>query len=126
TNHVSIVGPGATKLAISGNYTGRVFHIAPNTVVNIADMTVRDGHAADGTNAPNPAGQNGGNGQDGGGFYNLGTLTLSRCAVQGNSAGNGGCGGLGCSGGNGGGIYNRGTLTIEACTFSGNTAGFGN
>lgn len=121
-----IVGPGATNLALSGNHLGRIFQIAPNAIVSISDLTIRDGHAADGTNAPNPAGQNGDDGQDGGGAYNLGTLRLFRCAVEGNSAGNGGCGGVGGTGGNGGAIYNAGMLTIEACTFSSNAAGFGN
>ena len=114
-----IVGPGATNLALSGNHLGRIFRIAPNAIVSISDLTIRDGHAADGTNAPNPAGQNGGDGQHGGGVYNVGTLRLFRCAIEGNLAGNGGCGGVGGTGGNGGGIYNAGTLTIEACTFSG-------
>ena len=121
-----IVGPGATNLAVSGNHLGRIFQIAPNAIVDISDLTIRDGHAADGTNASSPIGQSGGDGQNGGGVYNLGTLRLLRCAIEGNLAGNGGCGGVGGTGGNGGGIYNAGTLAIEACTFSSNTAGFGN
>jgi DNA-binding beta-propeller fold protein YncE len=118
TNDLTIIGPGAVNLAISGNHTNRVFEIGPNAIVSISGLTIRDGHAADGYYGAN-----------GDGIYNQGTLSLSGCALTDSSAGNGGYGGVwqdtGGNGGHGGGIYNANTLQATACTFSGNEAGFG-
>ena len=50
--------------------------------------------------------------QNGGGLFNLGTLTLTGCTVSGNSAGD-----------EGGGLFNDGMLTLTDCTVSGNSAG---
>jgi hypothetical protein len=129
TNNLIIIGPGATNLAISGNFASRVFEIGPNAIVSISGLTIRDGHAADGCYGyyfP------GGGGSSGGGIYNQGTLNLSDCNFTNNSAGNGGGGGGGSQNGNpggnggaGGGIYNANTFQATACTFSGNQAGFG-
>jgi len=52
---------------------------------------------------------------DGGAILNSGTLTLTRCALSGNSAG----------GGHGGAVYSGGTLKVNQCTLSGNSAAFG-
>jgi len=139
TNDLTMIGPGATNLAISGNLSSRVFVITNTTTVSISDLTIRDGHAPDGVDGTN--GISGEDGQSGGGFYNRGTLTLTRCVVTGSSAGNGGSGGAGSSaggmsgsggrgarggsGGLGGGLYNGGTLTLNECTLSGNSAGTG-
>ena len=132
TNNLTITGPGAANLAISGNHTNRVFEISPNAIVSILGLTIRDGHAADGYKYNGPNGL-GGSGSYGGGIYNLGTLTLSNCALTDNSAGNGeagagaraGVAGFGGSGGDGGGIYNANTFQATACTFNGNQAGSG-
>lgn len=132
TNSLTISGPGAANLAISGNNAGRVFNISSNAVVAISDLTIRDGKAADG--AAGGTGQPGGVGSNGGGIYNAGNLTLIRCVVRNNAAGNGGLGGsgnaggyagAGGAGGSGGGLYNAGTLTLSACTISANAAGNG-
>ena len=49
TNSVTILGPGATSLAISGNSASRVFFIGnPAASVAISDLTIRDGKSADG------------------------------------------------------------------------------
>src|SRR5437016_2895452 len=131
-NNLTIVGPSATDLAISGNNIGRVFRIGANAIVNISGLMIRDGHAPNGTNSFNPSYPNG-NGDNGGGIYNFGTLTLTSCIITNNRAGNGGggcapCDGLsitGGDGGNGGGICSFGTLTLMTCSVSGNSAGGG-
>ncbi len=117
TNDLTLIGPGATQLAIGGNHSDRVFEIGANATVSISGLTIRDGHAADGYYGAN-----------GGGIFNEGTLLLSGCALVNNSAGRGSndlLRGLGGDGGAGGGIYNANTLQATACTFSGNQAGFG-
>ena len=127
TNDLTIPGPGAADLAISGNHASRVFEIGSNAMVSISGLTIRDGHAADGYNGS----YIGGDGSYGGGIYNQGTLSLSGCALTENSAGNGGAGGAatyggpGGKGGAGGGIYNANSFQASACTFSGNQAGIG-
>src|SRR6266511_2986869 len=65
---ITIPGPGAGSLAVDGNATSRVFHFGSGKNVTISGLTI--------TNA----------GANGGGIYNEGaTLTLSNCAVSGNS-----------------------------------------
>jgi hypothetical protein len=130
TNDLTIPGPGAANLAISGNHASRVFGIGSNALVSISGLTIRDGHAADGYRGYN--GFDGGNGGNGGGIYNQGALNLSACALTDSSAGNGGSGGGGSpfggkggAGGAGGGIYNANIFRATACTFSGNQAGLG-
>jgi hypothetical protein len=76
-----------------------------------------------------PVPEPGGNGDNGGGIYNSGNLTMNNSAVSGNSAGAGqdgvpgGNGGSGGSGGSGGGIYNAGNLTLSHCTVNDNSSG---
>ena len=124
TNNLSIVGSGATNLAISGNHSSRILEIASNTIVSISGLTLRDGQAGNGTNSLPPSGP-GGLGANGGGILNAGTMVLSACTVAGNSAGNGGSGFPSAPGGGGGGVCNNGTLTLNNCTLSGNSAGAG-
>ena len=100
SHNLTLTGPGANVLAVSGNHTSRVFDITNVATVTISGLTVSAG-----TNAV------------GGGIYNdHSTLTISNCTVSGNSAIDGG------------GIYNNGessgnaTLTVIASTFSGNSA----
>jgi uncharacterized delta-60 repeat protein len=96
--NLTINGPGANLLAISGNNATRVFQITPGRTVNISGLTVSN---ANGANV-------------GGAIYNDGgTLVLANCAFTLNSAGYGGA------------IYNTGysapaSLTISNCTFNGN------
>ena len=123
---LTIAGPGASSLAISGHTNSRVFEIGSNVRVSITGLTIRDGHAPDGATA-------GASGAHGGGIYNAGNLTLGACAVSSNSAGNGFSyvprpgvyGSAGGPGGLGGGIYNGGTLALASCTISGNAGGVG-
>ncbi len=91
---LTIQGPGAGQLAISGGGHSQVFSIDPVSNVTISGLTITGGVAA-----------------NGGGIQNNGTLTLSDCTVQGNSA----------FGGSGGGIANTGSLSVLASTISGNS-----
>ncbi len=65
----------------------------------------------------------GGDGGNGGGICNLGTLKMNNSTVTGNSAGAGQEGYGGGNGGSGGGIYNAGNLTLSHCTVSDNSSG---
>jgi len=92
---LTITGPGARSLAVSGNDAGRVFDVSRVGPVALADLTVTGGNVV---------------GSVGGGIANSGTLTITRCTVTGNSAIDGG------------GIDNEGTLTVVESTVSGNRA----
>lgn len=137
--NLTIIGPEAASLTLSGNSTSRVFNVM-NGTVHISSLTIINGRAA-GINGANgtsmftqPAGSPGGDGI-GGGILNHGNLILTRCTLSGNSAigGNGGeyyPGSNGTGGaagaGSGGGIYNNGTLTLTNCTLFANIAWGGN
>src|SRR5262249_36957165 len=47
TDSVTINGPGASALTVSGNYASRVFGIAGDPTVTIANVTVAKGSASD-------------------------------------------------------------------------------
>jgi hypothetical protein len=148
---VTLLGPGADALKVSGNNASRVFWITA-TDVNISGLTVADGFAT------------GASGHEGGGIWSCSpdlvlnncvisnnyaslrgggiysayeTLTVSNCIISGNSAG---LDGGGIYGGltviastvstnwaydTGGGMANGGTTAVIACTFSGNSALYG-
>jgi hypothetical protein len=73
-NDVTILGPGAGKLAVDGSATSRVFHIGTNFSASISSLTITNGA-----------------GLAGGGIYvDQAGLTLSNCIVCGNLATNGG------------------------------------
>jgi CSLREA domain-containing protein len=93
---LTVSGPGAKSLAVSGKNASRVFHITDGAAVTLAGLTVTGGNT--------------GSSGIGGGIYNEGgTLTLTRCAVAGNISFHGG------------GIANgHGTLTVTQSTVSGN------
>jgi hypothetical protein len=98
---LTISGPGADKLTISGNDATQVFSIASGASDTIQGLTIADG------NADNLF-------SGGGGILNNGTLTLDDSTVSGNHA-DGFVEG-------GGGIANFGTLMIDHSTLSGNHA----
>jgi hypothetical protein len=113
--NLTLIGPGATNLTISGNHVSRIldigddFHIG-EPVLNVSGVTIANG-------VNNVAYQQDGSG---GGIRNAGTLVLSDCVVR-------DClvGGPSASGGNavqGGGLFNNGRLLLIADTFSGNSA----
>ena len=123
--NLTIRGPGAGILAISGGNAGRVFDVSKGVIVTISNLTIKNGEPGEGY--PNGGGiynagtltltnstVSGNRALDGGGIDNAGTLTLTNSTVSGNSATN-----LYAAGG---GIYNEGTLTLINSTISGNTA----
>ena len=105
TQRLSIAGPGADALTVSGNHLTRVLNITAAADVAISGLTIADGQVAAHVN--------------GGGIYNAGTLTVADSTFSGNSTP------AVVSGGLGGGIYNAGTLTVADSTFSGNVASYG-
>jgi predicted outer membrane repeat protein len=92
---LSISGPGADVITVSGNNASRVFDLTGSGVaVTLAGLTIANGRA-----------------DQGGGIQNSGTLTVSNCTVTGNTAGT-----------DGGGIYNnRGTMAVTGSIISGNS-----
>jgi hypothetical protein len=99
TKNLTIQGPGAGQLTISGGGSSRVFEVASKTKVTLSGLTISNGSSANG----------GGVNVDKGG-----TLTINNSTLSGNS-----------STYNGGAIDNGGTLTISNSTLSGNTANQG-
>jgi hypothetical protein len=130
---LTIEGPGANSLTISGQNASRIFQIGDPVQVEqprvaISGLTLSNGLAL-GTNAVGNVGPAGSG--NGGAILNNGTLTLSNCwlvnnsAIGGNGAHGSGIYSFGGGDGNGGAIQNDGTLALVGCTFSGNTAAGG-
>ena len=93
--NLTIQGPGADSLTISGNNAVTVFTINSGTV-SISGLTIANGNSASGA-----------------GIFNHATLTVTNSTFSGNSAAI-----------YGGGIYNvNGTVTVVNSTFSNNSAG---
>jgi hypothetical protein len=92
---LTITGPGANVLAVSGGTTTGVFQVAAGVSTTIAGLTIENGSST-----------------NGGGILNGGTLNLSQSTVSENTAS-----------GTGGGIDNNGgTLNITDSTVASNTA----
>jgi hypothetical protein len=134
-NHdLSIAGPGANVIAVSGNHASGVFVINFPSTVNISGLTIADGQVT-------------GSSASGGGINNGGLLTITACTLSSNAVtptnpmgvggggiNNGSTGTLTLTSsiltnnsatgtvGSGGGIENSGTLTITSSTLSGNSA----
>jgi hypothetical protein len=97
---LSITGPGAPGITVSGNNASRVFDITGGSV-SISDLTIANG------NAGSPGG--------GGIFVEYGgALSLSNSTVAFNTTSD-----------SGGGLANNGIATVINCTFYGNQAGSG-
>jgi hypothetical protein len=127
---LKVIGVGAGTIIIDGGHDGTVVTVNASAVpVTLLKVTIRHGIA-----------------NEGGGIYNLGTLTLGNCTVSENSATSHetALGGGIANGGTltvtnsilfgnnttgrssaGGGIANGGTLIINNSTFRGNTANGG-
>ncbi|RMF02819.1 MAG: hypothetical protein D6768_07295, partial [Chloroflexi bacterium] len=127
TKTLTISGPGASLLAVSGNGTGRVFNIAASGVVTITNLTVQDGRVNSG---------------NGGGILDAGQLLLVSVTLTNNVAtGSGGGifvwfsssqlraqGGLvrGNSAGSGGGLFvESGTAILTSTQVISNSANYG-
>src|SRR5262245_56353410 len=78
TGDLTIDGPGAHRLSVSGNHASRVFDVSAGATVTIAGMTITDG-LANGS-APVIA-------STGGGILNYGNLTLSSDVLSHNKDG---------------------------------------
>jgi len=138
TKHLSIVGPGAGELALSGGFTSRVFNVFSNMTATLVRLTIRDGRTTNGSNGV-VQGEAGQPGDSGAGIYNSGTLTVIDCTFVGCRTGDGGAGvagadgvnydgwpgGAGGHGGNGAAIMNVGTMAITGCLFAVNVTGTG-
>jgi hypothetical protein len=105
TDDLTIDGPGAGRLAVSGNSASRVFQVGSGVAVSIDGLTVTHGRGL----------------LRGGGILNAGTLTLSHAILSDNQV-------VGLPGATpdvdalGGGILNMGTLTVHHTTFVHNQA----
>jgi len=113
--NITISGPGADKLTISGDGTNRIFFI-DSTAVTISGVTLSNGV----TSSNNFSFFEGG----GGAIVNFGDLTISRCTLKNNLSKGGDGHGIGGGGGAGGGgaIFNDGFLLVVDSTLSGNQA----
>ncbi len=97
SDDLSLTGPGAADLAISGNHASGVFWIDAGVAVEISGIAITGGSA-----------------DDGGAIYNQGTLTVAHCALMHNTALT-----------DGGAIENLGTLSVSDSVFSNNSASYG-
>ena len=124
STNLTIQGPGAGLLTISGNNATTVFTINSGSVT-ISGLTVAYGSASanqagggiqilGGTVTVTACTLSNNSAASGGGIANSGTLIVSNSTFSGNSAGT-----------YGGSIENRGTLTVTNSTFSGNSATYG-
>ncbi len=106
--NLTLVGPGADRLAVSGNFRSRVLSIASAVTTRISGLTITDGQVTSAT--------------EGGGILSLGRLTLAECDVRSNRVVFNGV-----RDANGGGIYQSFDypLTIVDCVFHGNRALYG-
>jgi hypothetical protein len=92
--NLTLAGAGAGQSLLDGGKAVRVLQIAPGTTVTVQDLTITQGHAA-----------------EGGGIFNAGILTLLRTSLVSNLAGTGGA------------LFNAGTATLgPGTTVVGNTA----
>lgn len=105
TRDVTIVGPGAAVLSISGNAVSRICTITNAAIATISDLTITGGRPTD-TGVGNA---------HGGGIRNYATLFLSRCMIVQNS--------IAIAGYSGAGLYNSGTAQLRDCTFQNNKGG---
>jgi hypothetical protein len=98
TDDLTVNGPGAKVLTVSGNNTYRNFVVASHETVSISGLTIANGNAGSG---------------DGGGLDNFGTVTVSNSVFISNSAG-----------ALGGGLFNNSDSTagVIGCTFTSNAA----
>jgi len=97
TQSMTITGPGANLLTISGNNLYSVFSVNSGTV-GLSQLTIAQGNSA----------------SNGGAILNFGSLTVSDSAFSGNIAAF-----------FGGAIFNAGVLTITGSSFSSNSGGDG-
>ena len=105
TTSLSIEGPGASALILSGSNASRVFEVSNNATVTIEGLTISGGTAV---------------ASNGGGLLidTGATLSINQVDVANNSASADSMGNFG----NGGGIENDGSLSVTASVFTNNLA----
>ena len=129
TDDLSIYGPGAQLLTISGQDLSRHFYVAPGVNAEISGMTLTDGKGIGRGGAilsegnltlremritENQVIQGAGYTGRGGGVANYGTLRIDSSTIDHNTGPE-----------NGGGVYSLTNLVVVNSTISGNTSGFG-
>src|SRR5262245_3926011 len=141
---LTIDGPGAGLLTISGNNIARIFRVNPIAHAEIRGLTLTRGSQSQGGAILNPGNLTlvntiltSNTATEGGSVYNTGTLTVLNSTVAGNTALTGGgiynagiltvtndhiAGNTATGGIGGGGIYNAGTLTVTGGAVVGNSA----
>ncbi|MFC2077441.1 choice-of-anchor Q domain-containing protein [Candidatus Bipolaricaulota bacterium] len=99
---MTIAGPGASQLTVSGNNASRVLHVTSGSTVTVSGVTITGGQS--GVN------------DSGGGVRNEHdcTLTLTDCAIAANTADQ-----------YGGGIFSIGVLILTGCEVSNNSSSGG-
>jgi predicted outer membrane repeat protein len=107
---LTISGPGADKLTISGADASRIFEVFSGATLNLSGVTLTHGNGLFSYGYFDPAPHDG----TGGAIVNYGTLTVTNCTLTGNTATN-----------LGGAIFNAGTLTLTHSTVTSNRAGDG-
>jgi hypothetical protein len=115
TDSVTINGPGASLLTVSGNNASRVFDVSNSATVTLAGLTIANGSVTGHDDTGTPITSYGG-----GGILNQAgsTLTLNQDTLSNNTATAastsvdvfGGC------------LLNEGRATVTSCTFSSNEA----
>ena len=117
--NLTIQGPGAGVLAVSGGNNSQVFNLSGGNTYAISGLTITGGGntgggvsigAGDIATLTNDT-ISGNSATTGGGIYNAGTLVLTGCTLTGNTAT-----------GHAGALDNIGTATLNNCTLSGNSA----
>jgi hypothetical protein len=116
--NLTIIGASTQRVTIDATVLGdRIFQVFPGTQLTLSNLVIKGGVAPTGVS---------GQGEDGGGIYNDGTLIMNNCVVTNNSSGVGASSDVfGSNGGDGGGIYNLGVATFNNCTMSANFSGAG-
>jgi probable HAF family extracellular repeat protein len=106
---LTIAGPGAGVITVSGNDSSRVFDLTSTATVSLTGLTIAHGAA-----------------QNGGGVYIAGgTVSISNC-ILGNNQAKGALGGFGAQGAGGGLYAAAGTVVVTSSMFSANQATGGN
>ena len=148
TENLTIIGPGALVITVSGNHASGIFEIASGVIVTISDLTISNAFHFAGGGILNNGGTlsvsnstlSDSSSSAGGGIANLGggSVTVINSTFSGNTASGGGIfnqGGMvtitnstisNNSAAGGGGVFNQGgTVTITDSTISNNSATVG-
>jgi hypothetical protein len=94
---ITIAGPGANLLNVSGNKTVEVFEVDEETTAVLSGLTISGGVAS----------------REGAGIFNEGILTISNSTIEDNT--------IAADDGEGAGVFNESVLTMSGCTITNNT-----